>query len=272
MINFNGTLIEEDKLSFSDLYRLAFFGDGLFESIYADDKHIYFAKEHFNRIKKGLDNLKISNRHFDFDTFITELYKLTINQAYNYSRIKLLVWRKGRGTYTPESNEMNFMILIEEAEEFSISKMESVTFDNSYIPMNISKLSSKTSNALPYVLASHWKKESSSEEIILVKDDIILEASASNIILIKDQSAITNNSNPFIVTGIMQDFLFNQLRINDFRIRFGDMDMNLYKESDCVLFTNSFGIRYLDKGSGLPDILTNKNDFIELFPKLPLQP
>ena len=90
-IIFNGKIINEENLIFSQFKRAVNFGDGFFETIrVVNGNEIYF-EDHFKRIESGLNFLKIDYpTSFNFNLLKNEIHSLLkINNINGGGKIKI---------------------------------------------------------------------------------------------------------------------------------------------------------------------------------------
>ena len=186
LINYNGDLLPVDH-AFLDSQNRAFrYGDGLFETIRMFDGSLPFWPQHWDRLSKGAQFLKFKNLK-DPAFYKKEIQKLC--HAKGNWRIRLSIFRKDGGLYTPSSFETDFLIEANplESQTFELNKegLHIDLCDSITIPKHpLSNL--KTINSLPYVIAGIYKKEKQLDDCLLLNDKgKIVEASSSNIFIVK---------------------------------------------------------------------------------------
>src|SRR5688572_3657053 len=112
----NGRLISFKDLNLSCLNRAFRYGDSLFESIRLCNNKLMFLRDHITRLKLGMTVLRM-NLPSELNTentyeFILQLLKS--NGHGQNARIRLTVFRNSGGYYTPETNDISFLIESEE--------------------------------------------------------------------------------------------------------------------------------------------------------------
>src|ERR1700752_4926257 len=115
---YNGHLISlyEPAISFNN--RAFRYGDSLFESIRFSNGKLMFLSDHIKRIKLGMTTLRM-NVPAEFNTSNLELLMLHLireNNIKSDARIRLTVFRNEGGFYTPEVNDISFLIEAEPIE------------------------------------------------------------------------------------------------------------------------------------------------------------
>jgi len=191
------------------------YGDALFETIYASGGVIPFFRDHYDRLTRSMKILKMQcPPEFTRDILHKEITGLlTRNKLFQGARIRLTVFRDGGGLYSPDSNNIAYLI-----EATRIDNDRFILNDKGFIidvydhikkPVNIlSNL--KTTNSLLYVLAGIYKKENGIDDcIILNENNIICEAISSNIFIAKDNVILTPSLESGCVSGIMRERIIN---------------------------------------------------------------
>jgi 4-amino-4-deoxychorismate lyase len=273
---FNGNLVEESDIKLSDLYRALFFGDGIFESIYSNNGGLYLLDLHIKRLNKGMKALGlIFQSERSINNWLNDINGLIkSNPDEQTFRIKILVWRKGKGTYnTSKENQANFLISLEPSAKFIFKHISSYSISNNQDLSSNSYLNLKTISALPYIIGSQEREKQGLEELIIKdKNGNISEAISSNIILIKrDKIAIPKAQSGF-VNGCMLDFLLERFKLKDYKIEAVDISMKKLSSYDLMVFTNSFAIQYVVLNKERPDIIDFLSTSIHEMTKWQLQP
>src|SRR5690606_36521549 len=109
-ININGELLLASKSGLSVNNRAYKFGDSLFEFMRVADGKILFPEDHYSRLVKGMKVLEYDvPGHWDQAFMKKEIAKLLPENGVNTGgRIRLTVFRKSEGLYTPTSNEIGY--------------------------------------------------------------------------------------------------------------------------------------------------------------------
>ncbi len=268
LVNFNGKVIPDTELGFNLLYRATMFADGLFESIYAENQNIYFLDEHLSRLNAGMDVFELQmEKSMSSDNWLENICLIAKEyKQYTFLRIRILVWRKGQGTYnTSNETKANFLIFCEEAEEFAVKEIKTVGVSSKVKVINSWFGDNKTINALNYVGASIEKSNNNLDEIFLCNQaGSIIEASSSNIICVKNNLAFIPKIGSGQVKGIMNDFVISYLNSQKIRIMEREISEDDISNSDLILFCNSFFIKFLQNKDSSELVAKIKNIKTEL--------
>lgn len=195
MINLNGELIEMSRnfgITFTTDNRAFNYGDGLFETIRMFDGKMPFLNHHFQRFKRGCTILQLHSSTITYEFFEAEIKKLQPSPHANL-RIKWLAYRKAGGLYTPQSDDLDFLITATPLtdSQFNWKTLTVGVCKNVTLPCNL--LSNiKTCNSLPYILAAKYSASNGWDDgIILNQYGRVAESTNANIFIIKNNTLIT---------------------------------------------------------------------------------
>lgn len=233
---------EEVTLNFDD--RSFQYGDGLFETIMLKDGKVRFLDLHMERLVKGLEALSIVPPSILSDEKLSKiLHQLSLMNGHEESaRIKIQVWRKTGGMYTPLHNEANILISV------STPKTRPTIINHAAVAKNIKLTYSaysafKTSNSLPYILAGLEMKERSLNEIILTDTSgNISECSSSNIFWIREGKIYTPALSTGCISGIMRRHLMEQAAANGMHVNEVSEPLETLLEAENVFCCNVTGV------------------------------
>ena len=205
----NGHLISVYEPSVSFENRAFRYGDSLFESIRLCNNKIMFLREHIGRLKLGMTVMRM-NLPAEFNT--ENIYELIIqllkhNTHAPNARIRLTVFRNEGGYYTPETNDISFLIESEEIEGNYTLNQKGLWVDvYGDIKKSIKKLSNiKSGNALLYVMAGISKQSMKLDDCFLVNENgNVCESISSNIFVVKNGTLYTAPLTEGCVAGIMR--------------------------------------------------------------------
>ncbi len=205
----NGHLISvyEPAVAFSN--RAFRYGDALFETIRVCNNKLLFLKDHVMRLKLGMTVLRYNVPA----EFLTENIQTLIIQLLKHNahapnaRIRLTVFRNEGGYYSPETNDISFLIESEELPTTFELNQKGLWVDL-YGDMKkpINKLSNlKTANALFYVMAGLAKQSMKLDECLLINENgNICETISSNIFVVKNGTLYTPPLNEGCLAGVMR--------------------------------------------------------------------
>ncbi len=207
---YNGHLISlyEPAISFSN--RAFRYGDSVFESIRYTNGKIMFLADHVKRIKLSMTTLRM-NVPAEFTTGNIEqliFHLLEQNNIKQDARIRLTVFRNEGGFYTPETNDISFLIESEVIENNGYQLNQKGLWVDVYaeIKKQVNKISNiKTGSALLYVMAGITKTSLRLDDCLLVNDNgNIIESISSNIFVVKNGTLYTAPISDGCVDGVMR--------------------------------------------------------------------
>ncbi len=242
---FNGAFINEEQFSVGNLDRAFQYGDGLFETIAFRKGKIMFLDKHFERLTLGAKALSFEipttfNQEYLEKNILALIEKNALNEDV---RIKLIVWRKEGGLFTPTNNQINYFIKVAPLAAFAITEISKIGIYKDF-RLHYSPISQyKTLNALPYILASNYKKQHQFDEVILFDNQgNIAEGSASNIFWIENGTLFTPSLQTGCLAGVMRHNIIQkatQLNIPITEVLVTELN---FETLDCVFFTNACSV------------------------------
>jgi branched-subunit amino acid aminotransferase/4-amino-4-deoxychorismate lyase len=205
----NGHLISVYEPTVSFTNRAFRYGDSLFESIRVCNNRIMFLREHINRLKLGMTVLRM-NLPAELNTenvqeFIINLLKHNAHAP--HARVRFTVFRNEGGYYTPETNDISFLIETEELPEPYAMNQKGLWVDiYADIKKPINKLSNlKTGNALLFIMAGISRQSMKLDECFIVNENgSICESISSNIFIVKNGTIFTAPLSEGCVAGVMR--------------------------------------------------------------------
>ena len=233
------------------------YGDGLFETLRVIDNKVIFLNEHFERLENGFHILGF-DKPSDFSAkwfetqIINYLTENSISANLQNWRIRISFWRNATGFYCPENNTVALTIESSPLENASY-KLNTQGFEiGIYKEVKISTdiLSAvKSCSALPYVMASIYKKKMGWDEtIILNSKDSIAEASSSNIFILKGKHLYTPSADEAALPGVCRRMIIETagnigLKVQECPLITADLE-----DADEIWLTNAIsGIRWVNK-------------------------
>jgi len=248
MINYNGILLTNDKSPVNLPNRGLHFGDGIFETIIYKNSEIQFFDLHWNRLNEGLKTLRIE-LPFEKDALKAHLLQLVKrNTQNNAQRIKLTIWRDGKGKYTPIENSASYLI---ENELFHPPENQIINqaFVSEKVRLHHHVYSHlKTISALTYVLAAIEKKERNIEELILLNQkNNIAEASSSNLFFynVLTRKWTTPPLSSGCISGVSRRHLMSQLEATGEYIEEQHLSLAELDENYALFSSNVTGVKQI---------------------------
>lgn len=254
--NFNGNLKSGEELSTTVLNRGMNYGDGVFETMKFANNRINFWEDHYFRLMSSMRILRMEIPMSFSPEFLEQEIRNTIEAndlAQSSSRVKILINRMPGGLYTPETNDIDYVIMVTpiEGSTFQINEkgLEVDLFKDFY--KQKSMLSNLKLTAAPVLtLASIFRKENGLDECFLVNDDKhLVEAISSNVFLMKGDSIKT----PSLASGCLKGIIRKKVIeiVSKLDVQLEEVDaispFDLQK-ADEVFLTNSLkGIQWVSK-------------------------
>ena len=168
MVNFDGSLYDNDTFYLNHTNRGLRYGDSLFESIRVVKEHIYFLEEHYLRLMASMRILRMEiPMNFTMEFLEAEILKTTrVNATVQAQRVRVTVFRKDGGLYLPSTNEISYCIEVKELKDvfYTINEnpYEVELFKDFFV--NKDMLSNlKTNNKVLNVVGSIFAKENGYE-------------------------------------------------------------------------------------------------------------
>lgn len=249
---YNGHLISlyEPSVSFNN--RAFRYGDSLFESIRYCNGKLMFLADHIKRIKLGMTTLRM-NVPAEFNTINLETlihHLLSENKIKTDGRIRLTVFRNEGGYYTPEVNDISFLIEAETIEPTGYALNQKGLWVDIYaeIKKPISKIANlKTGSALLYVMAGLTKTALRLDDCLLVNDNgNIIEAISSNIFVVKNGALYTAPVAEGCVDGVMRKQILALAETNRMLTFEQTLTINTLMNADEVFLTNAIkGVQWV---------------------------
>lgn len=249
---YNGHVISlyEPAISFSN--RAFRYGDSLFESIRYTNGKIMFLSDHVKRIKLSMTTLRM-NVPAEFTTGNIEqliIHLLVQNNIKKEARIRLTVFRNEGGFYTPDTNDISFLIESEALETDGYTLNQKGLWVDIYteIKKQINKISNiKTGNALLYVMAGITKTSLKLDDCLLVNDNgNIIESISSNIFVVKNSTLYTSPITDGCIDGVMRKQILDIAAQNKILTFEQTLTVHTLTNGDEVFLTNAIkGIQWV---------------------------
>ncbi|WP_439127460.1 aminotransferase class IV [Polaribacter sp.] len=235
MINFNGELLFKENVNLTTNNRGFKYGDGIFETIKVSNNKIIFWEDHYFRLMASMRMLRMKiPMEFTLEFLEAEILKTTavLDNATTF-RVRLNVFRKDGGFYTPETNKIDYLIEVSQTNYQSKDSYHIDVFKDFY---NYSGLLStiKTNNRMLNTLASIFADENDLDNCILLNERKgVVEVTNGNIFVIKDNVIKTPALAEGCIKGIVRkkvveiitkhkEFTIEETAISPFEIQKAD--------------------------------------------------
>ena len=242
MINFNGELLFEENIKLSTENRGFKYGDAIFETIKVTHHKIIFWEDHYFRLMASMRMLRMKiPMQFTLEFLEQEILKTVAVQDKAASfRVRLNVYRKDGGLYTPKTNAIDYLIDVKE-NTYSIKETYKVdVFKDFY---NYSGLLStiKTNNRMLNTLASIYAKENDLDNCVLINEKKgVVEVTSANIFVIKGNTIKTPALTEGCIKGILRQKVIEIIAKNpDYNIEETSISPFEIQKADEVFITNA---------------------------------
>ncbi|MGZ2371850.1 aminotransferase class IV [Ancylomarina sp. YFZ004] len=251
-LSYNGEFYSDDTALFTADNRAFRYGDSLFETIHCNGTQIQFLDEHIERLKLGMNQLRMDIPDHFSETIEKNIKSLiTKNKSFLGTRIRLSVFRNPGGLYTPNTNRISYLIessKLEESKYFLNKKGLQIGLFDTYKKTSNSLSGFKTGNSLPFILAGLHKSEMKWDDCLLINErQNLVESVSSNLFIVKDGILFTPSLESGAVYGIMREQII-QIAL-DLGITVYDdciMKPEQLMEADEIFLTNAIvGIRWV---------------------------
>jgi branched-chain amino acid aminotransferase len=249
---YNGHVISlyEPAISFTN--RAFRYGDSLFESIRFTNGKIMFLADHVKRIKLSMTTLRM-NVPAEFTSANIEHLILNLMERNNLkkeARIRLTVFRNEGGFYTPDTNDISFLMESEalEAPGYTLNQKGLWVDIYAEIKKQINKISNlKTGSALMYVMAGITKKSLRLDDCLLVNENgHIIESINANIFVIKNGTLYTSPIADGCIDGVMRKQILAIAAQNKILAFEQSLTVHTLTDGDEVFLTNAIkGIQWV---------------------------
>ena len=251
MINFNGKLLSKEQVQLTSDNRGFKYGDGIFETIKILNNKVIFWEDHYFRLMASMRMLRMKiPMEFTLE-FLEEEIMRTVRSIEETGpfRVRLNAFRKDGGLYTPETNEISFLI---EASAVQYNTKESYEIDVFKDFYNYSGLLStiKTNNRMLNTLASIFADENDLDNCVLVNERKgVVEVANVNIFIIKGSVIKTPALTEGCIKGIVRSKVIEIITKNkDFTIEETVISPFEIQKADEVFITNAImGIQVVTK-------------------------
>ena len=188
MLNFNGDLLVEENVKLSSENRGFKYGDAIFETIKVINKKVVFWEEHYFRLMASMRMLRMKiPMQFTLEFLEKEILKTVAAQdeASSY-RVRLNIYRKDGGLYTPKTNKTDYLIAVNKT-AYQIKKEYSIDLYKDFYTYSGLLSTIKTNNRMVNTLASIFADENDLDNCVLLNERKgVVEVTNGNIFVIKD--------------------------------------------------------------------------------------
>jgi D-alanine transaminase len=206
--HFNGQLLALERISISPLDRGFIFGDGVYEVIPAYDGAMLRAREHFERLQRSMDEIRLRNPHTveEWIALAEELLKHHPGDQSVYVQVTRGAPQKRDHVIPKDLTPTVFMMAYPLAAPSKELLANGAACETS-TDFRWEKCHIKSTSLLGNVLARQISADVGATETILIRDGFLTEASASNVFVVKDGVVAAPPRDNLILLGITYDLL-----------------------------------------------------------------
>lgn len=260
VICYNFKFLPDSDFCISADNRAFAYGDGLFETIITDTNgKPRFWGAHWQRLSEGMNMLQlIASQEFISESVLKIAQELAvINFPQQQVRLRLRVWRKSGGLYTPTNNGIEWLL------ETSLHIPAPSEKKNAVIAQTVKLQFSawsrfKTCNSLPYVMAGIERNNRQADEIVLTNtQDYLAECQASNLFWIKENILFTPSLATGCIDGVARKQLLYLAEQNGMTTQEGLFYPDILQSSKVVFSANVTGITIVRNVENMKFSVTN---------------
>lgn len=247
---FNNQLVNDLHLTIDD--RGLQYGDGLFETILVEENEIKYLDLHFDRLKKGMQTLKMSvPEYFGIATFQSQISQLLEVSNLTNAVVNLQIWRKPGGRYAPVHQEVNFLIRIRKYFTSKNRILKKVNFSESIQNFPTPYSSFKSSNALKYVLAGIEQSEKAVDDLIIQDHEGYISETINKSIFWKTgDKYYTPSLDTGCIDGVMRKVVMKKCTQQGFVVQEIKANKSEILQADQVFACNVTGIYPIEEING----------------------
>jgi 4-amino-4-deoxychorismate lyase len=231
------------------------FGDGLFETCVVENKKILFWVNHFARLNRGCEQLKISK--VDESVWLSDVKKALSLCSYDRCVVKLILSRGDslRGYGFKDDIKPVRAVIVSELQKVTFNHSFSLEYCQSGYDSNPKLAGIKHCNRLEQVLARAGLK--SDEGIMLDENHNVISVTQGNIYAIHDNTLITPKLDKCGVEGTRRAVILDLAKLLGIKVKVDTLSIKELGQADEVFISNSIiGIQFI---SQIGDIGFGKN-------------
>ena len=242
MINFNGELQYPDTIKLTSENRAFKYGDAIFETVKVIRQKVIFWEDHYFRLMSSMRMLRMKiPMEFTLEFLEKEILKtVAVQDAAASYRVRLNIYRKDGGLYTPKTNKIAYSIQVNENLHQIKDSYSLDVFKDFY---NYSGLLStiKTNNRMLNTLASIFAQENDLDNCILLNEKKgVVEVTNGNIFIVKGTVVKTPALDQGCIKGIIRSKVIDIILKNkEFTIEETSISPFELQKADEVFITNA---------------------------------
>ncbi len=206
--HFNGQLLPLERIRISPLDRGFIFGDGVYEVIPVYEGAALRAREHFERLQRSMDEIRLRNPH-TVDEWMSLTRELLAHHPGNQS-VYIQVTRgapANRDHVMPKDLAPTVFMMCQPLASPSREAVDNGVACLTARDFRWEKCHIKSTSLLGNVMARQLAADAGAAETILVRDGFVTEASASNVFVVKDGRVAAPPRDNLILLGITYELI-----------------------------------------------------------------
>jgi len=231
------------------------FGDGLFETCVVENKKILFWVNHFARLNRGCEQLKISK--VDESVWLSDVKKALSLCSYDHCVVKLILSRGEslRGYGFKDDIKPVRAVIVSELQKTTLNNSFCLEYCQSGYDSNPKLAGIKHCNRLEQVLARAGLK--SDEGIMLDENHNVISVTQGNIYAIHGNTLITPKLDKCGVEGTRRDVILDLAKLLGIKVKVDTLSVKELGQANEVFISNSIiGIQSI---SQIGDISFSEN-------------
>ena len=255
-INYNGTLLGSEEEVMSVQNRAFRYGDAIFDTLKYTNQKLIFWEEHYLRLMAGMRILRMEiPMSFTLEFLENEILNLL---KYNdleggAARIRITIFRKEGGLYTPQRNDVGYVIEAQRMSsyfyELDENPYEVELFKDFWVQADL--LSNvKHTNRLVNIVGGVFAKENDYQNCILLNNNKnVVGALNGNMFLVAGNTIKTPPLTDGCLNGVTRKILMKILnKSSDFEVLESSISPFELQKADELFITNSIsGIQPITK-------------------------
>lgn len=236
-----------------DLSNRAFrYGDTVFESMFVVSKTVPLLDKHFARLEKAIAYWQMEMPVlFTKERLAKDIERLcNKNRLFQGARARLSFFRQGGGLYAPETNRGSYLLEVDyfPVQKFTLNeegyKLGTFRGDFRY-PSFQNRF--KSGQSFLSVQAGIFKQKEHCDEVLLLSPDFkVVEATAYNIFVLKDEVLYTPPLELGAVAGVMRTAVWECATDCELVVEEKIFDTNFLLDANEIFLTNAVvGIRWV---------------------------
>ncbi|MBN2669397.1 MAG: aminotransferase class IV [Bacteroidales bacterium] len=207
---YNGRVLKDHEFVASHRNRAFKYGDGFFETMHFAYGHVQLLEQHFERIRRAMDDLQMFNNVLLQPKLIENEIKhlISANHFFNGARVRLTVFREDGGLYRPAGNKANYLIEVASLDALNYPLNSEGLHIDLYLKHSKStgiNYFYKSLNSKVSILGSILASELMVDDCLLINSKgELIESTNSNLFIIKDLNVYTPAIESGCVDGIMR--------------------------------------------------------------------